>query len=504
MDDNNKQNLTPDENNNSQSEPNFSPSGEYHYVPPKTPQGQQTPPSGQSQSYYYRPTGGSQYQNTVNNASSAPNYAQQSQQYYAPYQKSGTTYVNGKPVKTKKPMKKSVKIIIVVVAVCAVFAIAAIALSATGVIKSGDSNDNSTSQSSDASASISDGSKADMKDSNGNLTVAGVAEENMDSCVLVSVYTEQSAYNYFYGYGNNSSSSSDPSLSGEGSGVIMSESDGKTYIMTCAHVISNGSTFKVTTNDGTEYDATMVGVDSQTDIGVLAINATGLKIAKFANSDNISVGEQCVAIGCPGGSKFMNSVATGIVSALDRPVSSSIGYNNECIQTDTAINPGNSGGALFNMDGQVIGINSSKIASTEYEGMGFAIPSNTAVNTANSLIQNGYVAGRAKLGITYVPISNVTNAQQVISALAEKGFKNAEGAMVINEISSDSDLANKDVKQYDMIVAVNGDVLTSTDVMTSVLSKSSPGDTVKLTIARIENNSIKTFEVECKLIESKE
>lgn len=505
MDDYNKQNLTPDENNNSQSEPKFSPSGEYHYVPPKTPQEPQTPPSGQNQGYYYRPTGASQYQNTTGNASSsAPNYAQQSGQYYALHQQVGTTYVNGKPVKTKKPMKRSVKVIIIVVAVCAVLAIAAIALSATGVIKSGSSSDSSTSQSSDAAASLNDSSKADTKDSNGNLTVAGVAEENMDSCVLVSVYTEQSAYNYFYGYGNNNSSSSDPTLSGEGSGVIMSEADGKTYIMTCAHVISDGSTFKVTTNDGTEYDATMVGVDSQTDIGVLSISATGLKIAEFANSDNISVGEQCVAIGCPGGSKFMNSVATGIVSALDRPVSSSIGYNNECIQTDTAINPGNSGGALFNMQGQVIGINSSKIASTEYEGMGFAIPSNTAVNTANSLIQNGYVAGRAKLGITYVPISNVTNAQQVISALSEKGFKDAEGAMVVNEISSDSDLANKDVKQYDMIVAVNGDVLTSTDVMTSVLSKSSPGDTVKLTIARIENNNIKTFEVECKLIESKE
>lgn len=502
MDDYNKQNLTPDDNK-APSEPSFSPSGEYRYVPPKKPTEQQTPPS---QNYYYRPTGASEYQNKVNNAQTgATGYAQQSQQYYAPNTAAGTTYVNGKPVKQKKPMKKSVKIIIIIVAVCAVLAIGAIALSATGVIKSGDgsSSDSSTSQSSDASASLSDSSQADMKDGNGNLTVAGVASENMDSCVLVSVYTEQSAYNYFYGYGN-SSSSSDPTLSGEGSGVIMSEADGKTYIMTCAHVISDGSTFKVTTNDGTEYDATMVGVDSQTDIGVLSINATGLKIAEFANSDSISVGEQCVAIGCPGGSKFMNSVATGIVSALDRPVSSSIGYNNECIQTDTAINPGNSGGALFNMQGQVIGINSSKIASTEYEGMGFAIPSNTAVNTANSLIQNGYVAGRAKLGVTYVPISNVTNAQSVISALAEKGFKDANGAMVINEISSDSDLANKDVKQYDVIVAVNGDVLTSTDVMTSVLSKSSPGDTVKLTIARIENNSIKTFEVECKLIESKE
>ena len=502
MDDYNKQNSTPDGNNSEQQGATFNQSGEYRYVPPKKPAEQQTPPT---QNYYYRPTGASEYQNKVNqSANQSTDYARQSHQYYVPNQGAGVNYVNGKPVKQKKPMKTSVKIIIAIVAICAVFAIGTIILSAAGVITNHESESNDiTSSQGDASASISDSSETDMKDKNGNLTVAGVASENMDSCVLVSVYTEQSAYNYFYGHGNNSSSS-DPTLSGEGSGVIMSESDGYTYIMTCAHVISGGSTFKVTTNDDKEYEATMVGVDSQTDIGVLKIKATGLKVAEFANSEKISVGEQCVAIGCPGGSKFMNSVATGIVSALDRPVSSSIGYNNECIQTDTAINPGNSGGALFNMQGQVIGINSSKIASTEYEGMGFAIPSNTAVNTANSLIKNGYVAGRAKLGLTYVPISKVTNAQSVISALAEKGYKGAEGAMVINEISSDSDLANKDVKKYDVIVAVNGDVLTSTDVMTSVLSKSSPGDTVKLTIARIENNSIKTFEVDCKLIESKE
>ena len=209
------------------------------------------------------------------------------------------------------------------------------------------------------------------------------------------------------------------------------------------------------------------------------------------------------AIGCPGGSKFMNSVATGIVSALDRPVSSSIGYDNECIQTDTAINPGNSGGALFNMQGQVIGINSSKIASTEYEGMGFAVPSNTAVETANSLIKNGYVAGRAKLGITYAPITNASNANAILNALAEKGYKDAKGAMIVNEISSESDLANKDVKQYDMIVAINGETLTSIDILTSTLSDSKPGDTVTLTIARIENNQIKTFDIDCKLIESK-
>lgn len=233
------------------------------------------------------------------------------------------------------------------------------------------------------------------------------------------------------------------------------------------------------------------------------LETTGLQAATFADSKGLTVGEQVVAIGCPGGLEFKNSVTSGYISALDRPVESSIGYDNECIQTDAAINPGNSGGALFNMQGQVIGINSSKIASTEYEGMGFAVPSSTAVDTANSLIKNGYVAGRAKIGVTYNTITSYNNADAILSALTEKGFKNAKGTMVINQVSSDSDLAGKQVKQYDMIVAVNGKTMTSTDVMTQVLSDSKPGDTIKLTIARIEDNQIKTFKVDCKLIESK-
>ena len=273
--------------------------------------------------------------------------------------------------------------------------------------------------------------------------------------------------------------------------------------MTCAHVIADGSSFKVTLDDDTEYDAQMVGYDSKTDIGVLVIEAKGLAVAEFGNSKNIKVGEECVAIGCPGGLQFKNSVTKGIVSALDVPVSSSIGYNNECIQVDAAINPGNSGGALFNMQGQVIGINSSKIASTEYEGMGFAVPSNTAVETANSLIKNGYVAGRAMLGISYKTLENYSSASAILSELALQGYRDANGTMVIQEINDDSDLKGK-VEEYDMIVAVNGDTLTSVDVLTSVLSSSKPGDTVKLTVARINKEKIETFEVECKLIEAKE
>lgn len=408
---------------------------------------------------------------------------------------------NGNPIPQKK--NKTTMVICIVIAICAAIAVVGLVASATS--KSGSDSKETTTAGSSAQVKTEEQESVPTKDNSGNYTVAGVAQNNMDSCVGITVYSQASSYSSFYGYGSDGNSSSDgnQTKSSEGSGVLMLEDGGKTYIMTCAHVISGGSSFTVTLNDGTEYDASMVAYDSQTDIGVLSINATGLKIATFANSDSVAVGEQVVAIGCPGGIEFMNSVTSGYVSAIDRPVSSKIGYDNKCIQTDAAINPGNSGGALFNMQGQVIGINSSKIASTEYEGMGFAVPSNTAVSTANSLIKSGYVEGRAKLGITYNNISSYSNASAILSALSEKGYKDANGTMVIGEVSSDSDLANKDIKQYDMIVAVNGNTMTDTDVMTSVLSDSKPGDTIKLTIARIENNQIKTFDVECKLVESK-
>ena len=408
---------------------------------------------------------------------------------------------NGNPIPQKK--NKTTMIICIVIAICAAIAVVGLVASATS--KSGSDSKETTTAGSSAQVKTEEQESVPTKDNSGNYTVAGVAQNNMDSCVGITVYSQASSYSSFYGYGSDGNSSSDgnQTKSSEGSGVLMLEDGGKTYVMTCAHVISGGSSFTVTLNDGTEYDASMVAYDSQTDIGVLSINATGLKIATFANSDSVAVGEQVVAIGCPGGIEFMNSVTSGYVSAIDRPVSSKIGYDNKCIQTDAAINPGNSGGALFNMQGQVIGINSSKIASTEYEGMGFAVPSNTAVSTANSLIKSGYVEGRAKLGITYNNISSYSNASAILSALSEKGYKDANGTMVIGEVSSDSDLANKDIKQYDMIVAVNGTTMTDTDVMTSVLSDSKPGDTIKLTIARIENNQIKTFDVGCKLVESK-
>ena len=493
-----------DEYNNNQnnvSGGNDMPNGEYHFVPPRQNQPQNNTNQGSQPNQYSQPVNqGRYYQNNTrpnNGTYYTPNNANMYGRPVAPAPK---------PPKKKNKALKVVIIVAIVVVAVSIFGIAAAMVGNNSSSSSGESTTQSDSADSTKGGAKINDSKGDVatKDSNGNLTVAGVAEKTIDSCVLISVYSEQNSYYDFYNFGQSQNSGSDEqTLSGEGSGVIMSENGGTTYIMTAAHVISDGSTFKVTTNDGKTYDATIVGYDSQTDIGVLSIKASGLQVAEFANSDDIVVGEQAVVIGCPGGSKFMNSVTTGIVSALDRPVSSSIGYDNECIQTDAAINPGNSGGALFNMSGQVIGINSSKIASTDYEGMGFAVPSNTAVKTANSLIKNGYVAGRAKLGITYNTITNASNASAILAALEQKGYKDAEGTMIIGEVDSESVLANKDVRQYDMIVAINGNTMTSTDVLTNILSKSSPGDTVTLTIARIENNNLKIFDVKCKLIESK-
>ncbi|MCH5316766.1 MAG: trypsin-like peptidase domain-containing protein [Eubacterium sp.] len=451
--------------------------------------------SASQQSNYYTPP----FSNETEKAYSDP----QPNAYSAQYQQETAhgASVNGEPVDpAPKKKNKTVTVLVSAFVACLIFAVVGLFASMGSndpVIPPEEGSTNTTQQ-----VQIQQPNTPSSTNSDGSLSVKGVTDKCINSCVGITVYTQQTSYSNFFGYGSGSQGNSEEVKSGEGSGVLMLEANGRTYVMTCAHVISDGTSFVVTLNDKTEYKATLVGYDAQTDIGVLAINATGLQIAEFGDSDKAAQGEQVVAIGCPGGLRFLNSTAVGFISALGRPVSP-IGYNMECIQVDAAINPGNSGGALFNMYGQVIGITSSKIAATDYEGMGFAVPSNTAVNTANSLIRVGYVEGRAMIGITYKAITTYSNSDAIINALAQLGYENAYGTMVINTIREESDLSTKDVKAYDMIVAINGKTLTSTDIVTSALSNSKPGDTVKLTMARIQNNQIDTFEIECKLIENK-
>ena len=298
-------------------------------------------------------------------------------------------------------------------------------------------------------------------------------------------------------------SSATNSLVGEGSGIVMGTDSSKkyTYIITCAHVISEvktaGYTMTVQDCDGNTYDGIMVGYDSKTDVGVIKIEKTGLTPAEFGDSSKLVIGQQVYAIGNPGGVEFFGSFTNGMISAIDRPINSESGYEMKCIQHTTPINSGNSGGALLNEYGQVIGINSSKIVSTGYEGMAFAIPITDAKPIIDDIISNGYVTNRPKLGISYVTASQYREYSMIV-ALKEL----PAGSLIIASISDDSALANTKAKVGDMIIAVNGEDLTSADVLLDKIENGKVGDTLKLTLCRINDDySVDKFTVDVKLVE---
>ena len=291
---------------------------------------------------------------------------------------------------------------------------------------------------------------------------------------------------------------------GEGSGIVVgSDSTGKyTYILTAAHVISDsGVNVQVQFSDESEYEATIVGIDTKTDVGVLKIEGTGFKSATFGNSDKLAVGQTVYAIGNPGGTEFFGSFTSGMISAIDRPVpTTNSSYDLPCIQHNAAINPGNSGGALVNEYGQVIGLNSSKISSTEYEGMGFSVPSETVLDVYGKIIKYGYVTNRPKLGINYFPVSS----DYTYSAIAWKSDL-PYGSIVIATIDENSDIANHNIQVGDIITAVNGKDLESTDILLEAIENGKVGDKLTLTVYRLNNNgSINTsFEATVELVEDK-
>lgn len=378
----------------------------------------------------------------------------------------------------------------IAVAVIAVLLVLAIAVATVIIVKPGTFGNNTPTTTMPAALDGAENANsydiASTPKSEDALTTSQIAEKVKPSIVGIVVY----------------SGSSSKTSAGEGTGVIMSEdkTGTYTYIVTCAHVISDpGIRVTVQTEDGTSYPAEIVGYDTRTDLGVVKIEATGFTVAEFGNSDNLRVGDSVFAIGNPGGVEFFGSFTGGYVSAIDRPVSSEIGYTMKCIQHDAAINPGNSGGALVNVYGQVIGINSQKIAATEYEGMGFAIPTTSAQEIIEALVNYGYVPNRPKLGITYYPIS----ASSQYYMIAQINNLPA-GSLIIDEIAPDSSLANTEARRYDMIIAVNGKELTTADVLLELIDNGKVGDKLTLTLCRVNSNySIESFDVQVTLVEDK-
>ena len=275
----------------------------------------------------------------------------------------------------------------------------------------------------------------------------------------------------------------------QGSGIILT-SDG--YVVTNAHVIGNSKTaylLQVVTSDGKSYNAGVVGYDSRTDIAVLKMDdAKDLKAAAFGNSENIELGEDIIVVGNPGGLDYQNSITKGIVSAVDRKMSSTslVKY----IQTDAAINPGNSGGPIVNLYGQVVGIATAKIVSEKYEGMGFAIPSATAKDIIDTLMKKGYVEGRVKIGITG---SNVSS--DVASAYG------IPMGIMVDEISKDGPCYGTELKTDDIITGVDDKEIQSFSDIYEILETHKPGDKIVIKYYRMSDQS--TGEVEVTLAEDK-
>ena len=273
-------------------------------------------------------------------------------------------------------------------------------------------------------------------------------------------------------------------------------------MVTNAHVIGNSNKYNVTvvTSDHKEFTAKIIGFDTRTDLAVLKIDASGLKSAEFGNSDQLSVGASVLAIGNPGGLEFSNSLTRGVVSALNRSLASMSSNSNasvhttvKYIQTDAAINPGNSGGALLNMYGQVIGINSSK--ASDYEGMGFAIPSNTVKTVVDDIIKNGYVSGRVKMGISV----------RALSAY-EAQINNVPQGLVVMEIAQESNAGANGLRVGDIITKFDGVDTRTTSALYNELAKHKPGDTVNVTVHRlsaIRSEASTSLEINITLIEDK-
>lgn len=263
---------------------------------------------------------------------------------------------------------------------------------------------------------------------------------------------------------------------GEGSGIILS-SDG--YIATNAHVIDGADSIEVVLNDGTTYKGTVIGVDKKTDLAVVKIDAKGLTPAEFGSSSELVEGEKAVAIGNPGGVSYAGSISQGVISGLNRNLRAATdGYTMNFIQTDAAISPGNSGGALVNEFGQVVGINSQKLAESGYEGIGFAIPIDEAIPILNDLMRYGHVTGRVKLGISAYAINEYAASVNGIPA-----------GILIDSIEEGSSLTRAGVQAGDLITAVDGTSVNSFTGLNDLLRGYSPGDTVTLTIFRANYTS---------------
>lgn len=312
---------------------------------------------------------------------------------------------------------------------------------------------------------------------NGSYTAAKASEKVSDSVVGILCYSDDVP-----------DQADTTTASSQGSGIIFSQ-DG--YVITNAHVIGNSKTayaIRVVTSDGKVYKAGVVGYDSRTDIAVLKMDdAKGLTPATFGDSSQLEVGQDIIVVGNPGGLDYQNTTTKGVISALDRKLSTS--SLTKYIQTDAAINPGNSGGPLVNYYGQVVGITTSKIVSETYEGMGFAIPSQTVKSIVDTLVKNGYVEGRVKIGISGIAVTS-----------DQASNYNIPQGIYVQSIVSGGPCDGTSLEEGDIITEVDDETITSFADVYAILETHKPGEKIKV---KYYSSSSGDGEVEITLQEDK-
>ena len=319
---------------------------------------------------------------------------------------------------------------------------------------------------------------------NENSTTKAV-DKVKDAVVSIITYSANSQ-NSLFGYSESDTDTNTEQVSSQGSGVIYKKDGEYAYIVTNTHVINGANKLDIRLADGTKVPGEIVGTDTYSDIAVVKISSEKVSaVAEFGDSSQLTVGETAIAIGSPLGSEYANTVTQGIISSLNRTVSlkseDGQAISTKAIQTDTAINPGNSGGPLINIQGQVIGITSSKIATnggTSVEGLGFAIPSNDAIKIIEQLEKNGKVT-RPALGIQMVNLSNLSTTDLQKLKLPD----NITSGVAVRSVQPNMP-ANGHLEKYDVITKVDGNPIASTTELQNALYSHSVGDEMTITYYR--------------------
>lgn len=411
------------------------------------------------------------YDNYQSNGYTAQN--QQSQNVYnsQPYGTAPNHSANAKPPKAKKPKKQRKPIsrggIAIALAVTMVFSCG---LGFGGGYFANKVN-TSTSGSLNITKTSNSGTTTTASSTSKANSTSEIVKKTADSVVEIStesVVTGSFAQQYVQ--------------QGAGSGVIISQ-DG--YILTNNHVINGANSVKVRLRDGTEYDATIIGSDSDNDIALLKVSATGLSPATFGDSNSLAVGDYVVAIGNPLG-ELGGTVTDGIISALARKVTIE-DTQMTLLQTNAQVNPGNSGGGLFNANGELVGIVNAKQSATEVEGIAFAIPINNVLDILSDLKEYGYVTGKVDLGIDFTDITSDETAFYY--------GVNQTGCYVLS-VDSGSNAEKAGVTRGDLVTKVNDTDVSSSSDITATLEKAEVGDTVTFTVSRRGTSKTISFVLE--------